>query len=228
MTTILVAEDDDYLRARCCAVLADSGHGALGARSGAEALGILGRRRIDLLVADADIQTVNGLELVRMLRADGRRLPVIMISSRGEERDKYAGFAAGADDYLVKPLYLPEIVWRANALLRRSQIFPDRLLTVGSTVLDRDTLSVRSGDADQELTAKEFRLLFKLAANIGRIVTRPQLIDCAWGADGYAEEHSLDVHMSRLRGRLKATDLSIVTVRGLGYKLVCRNAVKTP
>ena len=222
MVTILVAEDDDNLRTRCCGILTGSGYCAFGARDGAEALAALRRRRVDLLVTDVGMPVLDGLTLVRTLRDEGRRLPVLMVTARGELWDKCEGFRAGADDYLVKPVYLPEIVWRVDALLRRAQMYPDRRLVVGGTELDRETLTLRSGAYLRELTYKEFRLLFKLAANAGRIVTRPQLMDDAWGADAGTEEHSLDVYMSRLRARLKDTDLAVVTVRGLGYKLVPR------
>ena len=222
MTTILVAEDDGALRERCCAALSDCGYGAFGVDDGAKALETVRRRRVDLLVTDIGLPGLDGLGLVRTLRAEGRRLPVLMVTARGELWDKCEGFRAGADDYLVKPVYLPEIVWRVDALLRRAQMYPDRRLVVGGTELDRETLTLRSGAYLRELTYKEFRLLFKLAANAGRIVTRPQLMDDAWGADAGTEEHSLDVYMSRLRERLKETDLAVVTVRGLGYKLVPR------
>ena len=117
---------------------------------------------------------------------------------------------------------------RVDALLRRAQMYPDRRLVVGGTELDRETLTLRSGAYLRELTYKEFRLLFKLAANAGRIVTRPQLMDDAWGADAGTEEHSLDVHISRLRRRLQNTGLSIVTVRGLGYKIVPQDGSARP
>ena len=228
MTTILVAEDDGVLRERCCAALSDCGYGAFGVGDGAKALETVRRRRVDLLVTDIGLPGLDGLGLVRTLRAEGRRLPVLMLSARGELRDKYAGFCAGADDYMVKPVLLPEVVWRVTALLRRTQIFPERRIVVGGAELDRDTLTLCAGAYRQELTHKEFRLLFKLAANAGRIVTRPQLMDDAWGPDAETEEHSLDVHISRLRRRLQNTGLSIVTVRGLGYKIVPQDGSARP
>ena len=137
--------------------------------------------------------------------------------------DKRRGFRAGTDDYMVKPIDVNEMVWRVEALLRRSQINSERRITVGSTVLDCDSLTVSSDGTDTSLPQKEFLLLFRLLSSMNRIFTRRQLMDELWGLDSEADPHTLEVHVSRLRERFRDNpDFEIVTVRGLGYKAVKR------
>ena len=125
---------------------------------------------------------------------------------------------------MVKPIDVNEMVWRVEALLRRSQMVSQRRCRLGDTELDCGTLTVRYGAGAAELPQKEFYLLYKLAASPGRIFTRRQILDDVWGPDSEADPHTLDVHISRLRERFKdSPDFEIVTVRGLGYKVVERH-----
>lgn len=224
MFQILVVEDDRELRELFCAVLTDNGYTALPARDGADALEVLDGAGVDLIISDVMMPRLDGFELIRALRDAGYTVPVLLITARESAADKREGFRAGTDDYMVKPIDVNEMVWRVEALLRRSQMVSQRRCRLGDTELDCGTLTVRSGAGAAELPQKEFYLLYKLAASPGRIFTRRQILDDVWGPDSEADPHTLDVHISRLRERFKdSPDFEIVTVRGLGYKVVERH-----
>lgn len=224
MFQILVVEDDRELRELFCAVLADNGYTAIPAQDGAAALDVLDGANVDLIISDVMMPRVDGFELVRSLREAGYTVPVLLITARESAADKREGFRAGTDDYMVKPIDVNEMVWRVEALLRRSRMVSQRRCRLGGAELDCGTLTVRSGTGTAELPQKEFYLLYKLAASPNRIFTRRQILDDVWGPDSEADPHTLDVHISRLRERFKdSPDFEIVTVRGLGYKVVERH-----
>lgn len=221
MFHILVVEDDRELRELFCAALAENGYDALPAQNGEEALKILDQNYVDLMISDVMMPKMDGYELTRELREAGYTLPILMITAKGLLSDKRQGFQAGTDDYMVKPVDVNEMVWRVQALLRRAQSVSSRTLSIGSTVLDCDSLAVRREGEEQLLPQKEFFLLFKLLSTPGKIFTRRQIIDEIWGIDFEADPHTLEVHISRLRERFRQNpDFEIVTVRGLGYKAV--------
>ena len=135
------------------------------------------------------------------------------------------GFLSGTDDYMVKPVNVNEMVLRVGALLRRAQMINERRQTIGSTVLEYDSMTVYQGGAGTVLPQKEFQLLYKLASYPGRIFTRQQLMDEIWGVESETEARTVDVHINRLRDRFRDNpDFELVTVRGLGYKAVKRHA----
>lgn len=221
MTTILVVEDDQELRELFCTVLEGNGYSALSASNGEEALEVLDNKHIDLIVSDIMMPKMDGYRLTKALRDANYSLPILMITARESMADKQQGFLAGTDDYMVKPVDVNEMIWRIAALLRRSRIAGARQLTVGSTFLDGDSLTVTSNEEEILLPQKEFHLLFKLLSSVGRIFTRRQIIDEVWGLDFDGDAHTLEVHISRLRDRFRNNaDFEIVTVRGLGYKAV--------
>ncbi|MEG1404224.1 MAG: response regulator transcription factor, partial [Oscillospiraceae bacterium] len=138
--------------------------------------------------------------------------------------DKKKGFRIGADDYMVKPVNNDELVLRINALLRRSRIANEHQLTIGETTFNYEELSVRREGAAETLPQKEFLIIYKLLAYPNKIFTRLQIMDEIWGLDTNTDEHSVDVHINRLRNRFKDNpDFKIVTIRGLGYKVVINN-----
>jgi DNA-binding response OmpR family regulator len=144
-----------------------------------------------------------------------------MVTARETRNDKKRGFIVGADDYMVKPVDEEEMILRIAALLRRSKIAGERMLTVGSTTLLYDSFSVKTAEGMQELPQKEFLLLFKLLSYPNKIYTRRQLMDEIWDMDSESDERTVDVHISRVRERFRnCPDFEIVTVRGLGYKAV--------
>ena len=148
-----------------------------------------------------------------------------MITAKDRFQDMQLGFLSGTDDFMVKPVNVNEMVLRINALLRRAKMISDRRQTVGGTVLEFDSFTMRWGGQSYILPQKEFQLLYKLASYPGQIFTRQQLMEDIWGPDSESDIHTVDVHVGRLRERLRENpDLEIVTVRGLGFKVVRKNA----
>lgn len=221
MLKILIAEDDRELRQLFSHVLAKNGYTVKGVGNGQEALDALDRDYFDLIISDIMMPVMDGYELVRQLRAAGSTTPVLMITAKGEFDDMRQGFLSGTDDYMVKPVNVNEMVLRVGALLRRAQMICDRRLTIGSTVMECDSLMVDTGDETFVLPQKEFMVLYKMASYPGRIFTRQQLMDEIWGYDSDSDTHTVDVHIGRLRERFRESkDFKIVTIRGVGYKVV--------
>ena len=219
MFRILVVEDDENLRQMVCTVLKLNQFEPLSAENGEEALQIVSHTQPDLVIADIMLPGMDGRELTRVLRYEFPMLPIMMMTALGSLEDKRAGFGAGADDYLTKPVDLNELILRVNALLRRAQAMTSHRLQVGNTVLDYDTLTVSNGKDTLELPKKEFYLLFKLLASPRQIFTRRQLMDDIWGMDSLSDERTVDVHVKRVREKCAVfPDFEIMTVRGLGYK----------
>jgi len=221
MFRILVAEDDANTRKLMCAVLKQNGFEPLQAEDGIQALDVMDKEHIDLVVLDLMMPKMDGFDLTRELRSVWEHLPIIMVTAKQEPKDKHDGFLAGTDDYMTKPVDEQELILRIKALLRRSQIASERKMVIGDVVLDYDALTVsRKGEATT-LPQKEFQLLFKLLAYPGTIFTRIQLMDEIWGMDSDTGDHTLNVHINRLRERFYGWDeFDIITVRGLGYKAV--------
>ena len=175
----------------------------------------------DAIVLDVMMPRMDGLQLTRRLREEGHTTPILMLTARETTQDKCRGFLSGADDYVVKPVDEEELALRIAALLRRSQIASERKIVVGDVTLSYDTQSVTRGEESVELPKKEFLLLFKLLSSPGKIFTKRQLMQEIWEDNSGADEHTIEVHVGRLRERLKRFDeFEIVTMRGLGYKAV--------
>ena len=221
MFTILVAEDDPSIRKMICSFLNMNGYKALPAENGQEALDVMDSVQPDLIVADVMMPVMDGWELTREVRQAWPLMPIILVTALDSLKDKRTGFAAGADDYLTKPLDPDELLLHINALLRRSQAMTSHQLRVGETVLDYDALTVTRGEVSLDLPKKEFYLLFKLLSAPKQIFTRRQLMDEIWGLDAMSDERTVDVHIKRLREKCEPfPDFTIETVRGLGYKAV--------
>ena len=219
MFTILVVEDDLPLRKMMSAFLSMNGYRAQTAGNGEEALAVMERVLPDLVIADVMMPVMDGWQLTEEIRHAWPMMPVILVTARDSIEDKRTGFAAGADDYLTKPLDLDELLLHVNAVLRRSQAMTSHRLTVGQTVLDYDSLTVTRGETSITLPKKEFYLLFKLLSSPKQIFTRRQLMDEIWGMDAQSDERTVDVHIKRLREKCEIfPDFALVTVRGLGYK----------
>jgi len=218
---ILVAEDDTHTRKLMEAVLRENGYETLAARDGLEAQEILENKHVDLVVLDVMMPGLDGLQLTRQLRDSGNQLPILMVTARQTREDKRQGFLTGTDDYMVKPVDEEEMLLRIAALLRRSRIAAERSITVGDTVMDYDTMTMTFAGRTQVMPQKEFQLLFKLLSYPKKIFTRRQLMDEIWDMDSESDERTVDVHINRLRERLRGNrDIEIVTVRGLGYKAI--------
>lgn len=223
MFHILVVEDNPNARKLMEAVLKQNGYEPLLAADGIEALEVLDNKHVDLIVLDVMMPRMDGYEFTEMLRSSGCDLPILMVTAKEKPADKRKGFIIGTDDYMVKPVDEEEMILRIAALLRRSKIVNEHRLTIGSTVLDYDALSVKTAEGISELPKKEFLLLFKLLSYSNKIFTRRQLMDEIWDMDSDTDERTVDVHINRLRDRFRNNpDFDIVTVRGLGYKAVKR------
>jgi len=221
MFNILIAEDDKNLLKLINEVLKNNGYNPYGARNGKEALEIMDKVQIDLLITDIMMPDMDGYTLTKTLRESSYNLPVLMITAKDSFKDKEKGFMVGTDDYMVKPIDLNELILRVTALLRRSRIVSDKMMTVGSVTLDYNKLSVEYNGIAETLPPKEFYLLYKLLSYPDMIFTRMQLMDEIWGLDAEADERTVDVHIKRLRERFAdIKDFEIITVRGLGYKAV--------
>lgn len=221
MFKILIAEDDDAIRKLMTDILRENGYDPLPVRDGAEALDVLARVETDLLMLDVMMPGLDGFELTSQLRAAGYDMPILMVTAKEAQTDKKRGFLVGTDDYMVKPVDEEEMLLRIAALLRRSKIASERKVTVGGTTLVYDDLSVEAGGEVIEMPQKEFLLLFKLLSYTGKTFTRRQLMDDIWGFDTDSGEHTVNVHINRLRERFKENpDFEITTVRGIGYKAV--------
>ena len=221
MFRILVVEDDPDLVRLFVKVLERAGYTAILSPSGEDALQKIEDEKVDLMLTDVMMPGMDGFTLTREARDLIPGLPVMVITARSAFLDKQAGFASGADDYMVKPVDVNEMVLRVGALLRRAKGGLGQTLTIGSTTLDFASLGVTVGNRVTDLPQKEFLLLFKLLAAPGRIFTRQQIMDDIWGVDSASETHTVDVHINRLRDRFRDNpDFEIVTVRGLGYKAV--------
>lgn len=219
MFTILVVEDDENTRKLMCAVLKNNGFDIFSAENGEVALKVMDKQHIDLIVLDIMMPGMDGFELTQDLRDAGQNLPILMVSAKQEAKDRRKGFRVGTDDYMTKPVDEEEMVLRIRALLRRAQIAQDRRLYIGDTMLDYDALVIARHEESQTLPQKEFQLLFKLLSYPGVIFTRMQLMDEIWGMDSNTDDHTVNVHINRLRDKVKGNpDFEIVTIRGLGYK----------
>jgi two-component system phosphate regulon response regulator PhoB len=221
---ILIVEDEEPLTLLLRYNLEAEGYEVETTARGDEAEIKLNEAPPDLVVLDWMLPGLSGIELCRRLRArpQTERLPVIMLTARGEEAERVRGLATGADDYIVKPFSVPELIARIRALLRRAS--PERVAAVlkaGDLELDRERRRVQRSGREIHLGPTEFRLLEYLMQSPGRVFTREQLLDGVWGRDVYIDERTVDVHVGRLRKALnrgRGID-PIRTVRGSGYAL---------
>jgi two-component system phosphate regulon response regulator PhoB len=219
---ILVVEDEAALAELIRYNLAAEGLRVTIAGTGEDAELLVSEDVFDLVVLDWMLPGMSGLEFCRRLRKGGatKAIPIIMLTARGEETDRVRGLSTGADDYVVKPFSVPEILARVKALLRRAA--PQRVadtLQRGDIVLDRGAHRVTRGLREVHLGPTEFKLLLYFMENAGRVLTRQQLLDGVWGRDAFIDGRTVDVHVGRLRKALiRGADADpIRTVRGTGY-----------
>ena len=221
MFSILVVEDDKTLNRMICAKLKQAQYQVFPAFDGQEALELMEKEHIDLIISDVMMPRMDGIELTSALRGAKLTLPILIITAKGQMEDMEKGFRAGTDDYMVKPIKLRELLLRVEALLRRAQLMSEKRLTIRGTVLDYSSLTVQTGGQVDTLPPKEFYLLFKLLNQPGRIFTRQELLDEIWGVDKETDSRNVDAHIKKLRHRfIDHPDFIIETVRGLGYKAV--------
>ncbi|TXS52591.1 DNA-binding response regulator [Streptomyces sp. uw30] len=214
---VLLAEDDDGVAGALTEVLYEHGHMPTRVRRGEDVLAR--HRQADLLLLDLGLPDLDGLEVLRKVRAVSS-LPVVVLTARGDERSVVRGLRLGADDYLVKPVRLAELLARIEAVTRRaappSPPAP-RTVRAGDVEVDLDARRVTVGGAEVRLTTKEFAVLAALAGRAGTAVSRQQLMDEVWGDAYLAVSRSLDVHLTQLRAKLGRPDV-LTTIRGFGYR----------
>jgi len=218
---ILLVEDDFHTRKLIEDILLDERYTPVVAKDAQEALNIMDRKHIDLMITDIMLPGTDGFKLTEMIRDAGFAFPILIMTAKETIKDKRKGFLVGADDYMVKPVDEEELILRIKALLRRAKIVNDRKIVIGKVILNYDSLTVRRKSEYYTLPQKEFMLLYKLLSNPDTIFTRRQLMDEIWGYDSQTDDHTVSVHIGRLRERFgNWPEFDIVTVRGLGYKAV--------
>ena len=223
MFHILVADDDKNTRRLMQAVLERDGYTVSLAANGQEALEVLDREHIDLVVLDVMMPRMDGYAFTATLRETKSDLPILMVSAKHLPEDRKRGFLAGTDDYMTKPADMEEMLLRIRALLRRAKIVSERLITMGDVTLDYDAYTVSRAGEVQKLPQKEFLHLYMLLSYPGKIFTRIQIMDEIWGAESDSGWETVTVHIARLRKRFEGwEEFSIESVRGLGYKAVKR------
>lgn len=220
MLNVLIVEDDVSLNNLMATALKKNGYDATSAYSVAEAYAAMEKSPADLIITDIMMPHTDGFEFVRSLRSSRFNMPVLFVTAKDSFEDKKRGFSLGADDYLVKPIDINELILRVGAVLRRAKIANEHRLSIGNTTLDYDSLTVVDGKGKKILLPqKEFLVLFKLLSYPSKIFTRSQLMDAIWGAYSDSFERTVDVHIVRIREKFKDNeDFEIITVRGLGYK----------
>lgn len=221
MFRILVVEDDVNTGKLMQAVLQHEGFEPVLATGAESALQLLDGQHIDLMITDIMMPGMDGYALTEQLREAGYTLPILMVTAKEAVKDKHRGFIVGTDDYMIKPVDEEEMVLRVKALLRRAQIVNTKKLSVGDVTLHYDSLAISRDGESITLPQKEFMLLYKLLSYPDIVFTRMQLMDEIWGYDSQTDDHTVSVHIGRLRERFAGwPEFDIVTVRGLGYKAV--------
>lgn len=216
---IVIVEDNRDLAQALAYRLRDQGHGVDLLTDGAGAADYLVREGADLVILDVNLPGVSGFEIVKDLRARGEGMPVLMLTARGEVRDRVAGLDAGADDYLVKPFEMEELDARLRALARRKEVETGALLSFGALTFDRATRAVTLAGMALTLPRRELAVLECLLDRQGRLVPKEALSAHVYGTGADVTESAVEPHISRLRKRLAGHGLSIKTARGLGYML---------
>lgn len=221
MATVLIVDDEPNIVELTRLYLSKEGYKVITAYDGQEALRRARTEKPDLVVLDLMLPELDGFEVCRRLRQGSDDLAIIMLTARDDDIDKIVGLELGADDYMIKPFNPRELVARVRAVLRRSERKPSRaVLRLGDVRLDANSRQVCVGDDTLNLRLKEFDLLAALMENTNIALSREQLLEIVWGYDFYGDSRTVDVHIARLREKIKGSQIEIETVWGIGYKLV--------
>ena len=225
MPKVLVVDDEKNIVELARLYLTKEGYKVISAADGAEALEKVKAQRPDLVILDIMLPEVDGWEVCRRLRKAGDDVPIIMLTSRGDDVDRIVGLELGADDYVVKPFNPRELVARVKAVLRRYEagLRPTKAIALRDLHIDHERREVRVKDELISLRAREFDLLAYLAQYRGLVLSRDQLLNGVWGYDYYGDTRTVDVHIAHLRDKLARSGVAIETVWGIGYKLVAES-----
>ena len=203
MFKILVVEDDKNLRKLIVTCLEKSNYTVFETRNGQEALELMDREFVDLIVTDIMMPQIDGYELIKLLREAQYETPILIITAKEEFEDKKQGFELGADDYMVKPINIDEMLLRVKSLLRRSKSPNEKVIKIGAIELNYDRLEIKKKNIKYQLTQKEFYLLYKLLSLPNTIFKRQELIEEIWGLESDSDFRTVDVHIKRIREKLE-------------------------
>lgn len=221
MIQILVVEDDEKLNEIVCAHLKQNGYQVCGCFSANEALNEMYNKLYDLVISDIMMPEIDGYELAKTIREINSTIPILFMTARDDFVSKQKGFAAGIDDYMIKPINLEELVWRIQALLRRANIEEGKKLEVGTLTMDKANMMITLDGNEMSTTVREFNILYKLLSFPQRTFSREQLLDEFWGIGSDSSLRSVDVYITRIRDKyVSCKAFEIKTVYGLGYKAV--------
>ena len=220
---VLLVEDEPDLNETISFNLDSEGYEVASVFNGKDALKAIEKKKPDLILLDLMLPDMSGLEICRELRSSKKtkKIPIMMVTAKGEEVDRIVGFELGADDYIVKPFSIREFMLRVSAMLKRTDNKTDAdedLITFDSLEIDLAAHRVKLDDQEISLTAKEFALLQYLTERMGRVQTRDALLDEVWGYNSEVTTRTVDTHVKRLRSKLKHVGSNIETVRGVGYR----------
>jgi two-component system alkaline phosphatase synthesis response regulator PhoP len=221
MTTLLVVDDEPNILALAKLYLEQEGYRVEGVNNGADALSKMNSIKPSLIVLDLMLPDIDGFEVCRAIRKKSD-VPILMLTARKEDVDKIVGLELGADDYITKPFNPRELVARVKAILRRYKagFKSGETIDVGNLRIDPARREVTIDGQPLRLRTKEFDLLATLAQNLGVVLTRDRLLEIVWETDYYGETRTVDIHINHLRDKLRGANVSIETVRGIGYKMV--------
>jgi len=222
---VLVVDDEPHIIQLARMYLEREGYTVHGVGDGEAALRAVEALQPDAMVLDIMLPKVDGMQVCQRLRAADNPIPIVMLTARDDDYDKILGLELGADDYLTKPFNPRELVARVKALLRRRDRFAasaasSQPVRLGNTIVDPRAREVTVDGAPVALRAQEFDLLWTLVQHRGQVLSREQLLRQAWGYDYVGQTRTVDVHVAQLRKKLAGSDVRIVTVTGVGYKLV--------
>ncbi len=223
MINVLVVEDDKNLNQIICSFLSKNGYSATGCLNPLEAYELLSGRIYDLIITDIMMPQINGYDFVEEVRSKNPMMPILFITALDDFSSKQKGFVVGADDYMVKPLDMNEMILRVGALLRRAKVSSENRLEIGELLLVRDEMTVYMNGRELSVSPREFNVLYKLLSHPKRIFTRSELMDEYWGMSNDTGLRTVDVYIAKLRKELADCEsVEILTVQGFGYKAVLK------
>ncbi len=214
-----IVEDNQTLAKGIAHQLRDQGHGVDVLHDGADALEFLLHDSADMVILDVNLPSMSGFDVLRSLRLAGKTMPILMLTARGDLKDRVAGLDAGADDYLIKPFDMEELDARIRALIRRKPLSDGALVQIGALSYDRTGRKLLIDGADIPLTQRELAVFECLFERAGQIVSKTQIADHLYGVGAEVEERVIEVYVSRLRKKLNTAEIQIKAARGLGYMM---------
>lgn len=221
---VLVVDDEHHILELIQFNLESNNFDVITCDNGEDAVGVASDEDIDIIILDLMLPGIDGIEVCKRIRqSSNKRVPIIMLTAKGEENDKIKGLDIGADDYMTKPFSIRELLARINAVLRRvddKSMDNENIIKVKNITIDIEKHEVKKDDMILELTLKEFELLRMLSRNRGKVLSRDVILDKIWGYEYFGDTRTVDVHIRHLRKKIDDNDgIFIETVRGVGYKM---------